>query len=485
MSARLARREFLLASGTALAATALAACAPQAAPTQPAPTKAAQQEPTKPAEPTKVPATLAPAKEVTITFMGWGGTEEDEGVRSAIAVFQQENPNIKVTWLHTPENYQEKMLSMVAAGTPPDTAFVGSDVFATYARDGLLLDITEMLKSDPVVGQPGYFIEPQEEQRCTYKGRWYGIGSCWVAPHIYYNADVFEKAGIEPPSNDPDEAWDWDHFLEVARELTVDTKGRHPGESGFDVENVDRWAVHWPTWWIPLHAAIQSNGGQWIDRDTGLIALDKPEAYEALQRIADLMLVHQVMPQSTVFEQLGMDNTQMLENGKLAMAIDGSWALAWMHKIEATLGTAVLPKMKVPATDMQAHLHSAFAGTKEPQAAWQWVRFLATEYYQLLFLRMGLWLPSQTALMTPEGMAKWYTERKSPTEGVHPPGYDKIVTEFVPKYGHVLYGPPGYPKIASVINPGLDAIWIGDKTAQQAMTEVVPQANAILEQEPK
>ncbi len=479
MSARLARREFLLASGTILAASALAACAPKPAPTQPVATKAGQQEPTKP------PATLAPAKEVTITFMGWGGTEEDEGVRSAIEVFQQETPNIKVTWLHTPQNYQEKMLAMVASGTPPDTAFVGSDVFATYARDGLLLDITEMLKSDPVIGQPGYFIEPQEEQRCTYKGRWYGIGSCWVAPHIYYNADIFEKAGVEPPSNDPDEAWDWDHFLEVARELTVDTKGRHPGEAGFDIDNVDRWAVHWPTWWIPLHAAIQSNGGQWIDRDTGLIALDKPEAYEALQRIADLMLVHQVMPQSTVFEQLGMDNTQMLENGKLAMAIDGSWALAWMHKIEATLGTAVLPKMKVPATDMQAHLHSAFAGTKEPQAAWQWVRFLATEYYQLLFLRMGLWLPSQTALMTPEGMAKWYTERKSSTEGVHPPGYDKIVTEFVPKYGKVLYMPPGYPKISSIINPGLDAIWIGDKTAQQAMTEVVPEANAILEQEPK
>jgi multiple sugar transport system substrate-binding protein len=426
---------------------------------------------------------VAPKEVVKISFMGWGGTEEDEGVRAAIRTFEGAEPDIRVTWIHTPENYAEKMLAMVAAGTPPDAAFVGSYDFRTYARDGLLLDITDMLQADSVVGAPGYFIEPQETERCSWRGRWYGIGSCWVAPHIYYNADIFEEAGIDPPSNDPEEAWEWDEFLEVANQLTVDTNGNHPGESGFDIESVERWAVHWPTWWIPVHAAVQSNEGQWVDPDTGLLTLDRPEATEAIQRIADLMLVHQVMPQSTVFEELGMSNTQMLETGKLAMAIDGSWALAWIRKIEATLGTAVMPKMKRPATDMQAHLHCAFAGSKHPEAAWRWVRFLATEFYQLLFLRMGLWLPSQTALMTEEGLERWMTLRTSPTEGVHPPGYELVVTEYVPKYGRVLYMPPGYPRVDSVTNPAFDAIWIGDKTAEEALSEVVPEANVILEEE--
>jgi multiple sugar transport system substrate-binding protein len=430
-----------------------------------------------------VPATPAPKETVEITFMGWGATEEDTGVRSAITVFQGAEPNIKVTWLHTPENYAQKMLAMVAAGTPPDTAFVGSGDYTTYCRDGLLLDITDMLKADPVVGAPGYFIEPQETDRCAYKGRWYGIGSCWVAPHIYYNADIFEEAGIEPPSNDPDEAWEWDHFLEVCGQLTVDVNGKHPGESGFDVDNVDRWAVQWPTWSIPLHSAIQSNGGKWIDPATGLLVIDQPEATEALQAVADLMLVQQVMPQNTAFQALGMSNTQMLENGKLAMAVDGSWALAWICKIQATLGTAVLPKLKVPATDMQAHIHCGFSGSKHPEAAWRWVRFLATEYYQLQFLRMGLWLPSQTALMTEEGLAKWMTLRTAPDKGVHPEGYELIVTEYVPKYGKVLYMPPGYAQADSIITPALDAVWIGDKTAEQAMKEAVPEANAILQAE--
>jgi multiple sugar transport system substrate-binding protein len=55
---------------------------------------------------------------------------------------------------------------------------------------------------------------------------------------------------------------------------------------------------------------------------------------------------------------------------------------------------------------MQAHIHSGFAASKFKDQSWQWLRFLGTEYYQLIFLKMGLWLPSQTDLMTAEGMAK-------------------------------------------------------------------------------
>lgn len=463
MKKQMNRRDFLKAASLVSGAGILAACAPAA----PAPAGQATEAGGAP------PA----AETVTITFTGWGGTEEDQGVKDAIVYFQEQKPNIKVNWIQIPENYDEKVMSMVAASTPPDTAFVTNGLFQQYAKDGLLMDITSQLKADPELGKPDYFIEPQESERCTRDGKWYGIGSCWVAPHIYYNADIFEEEGIEPPSNDPAKAWTWDQFLEVAKQLTLDTNGKHPGETGFDKDNMQRWAIQWPTWSIPLHAVIASNGGHWLNQETGLIELDKPEAVEALQAVADLMLVHDVNPRGTAMEALGLTNTQMLETGKLAMAVDGSWALSWITKINARLGTAVCPMMKEPATDMQAHIHSPFAKTKYPEAAWEWIRFLGTEYYQLGFLKMGLWLPSQTALMTEEGMKKWYTLRNAPGEGVHPEGYDMIVTEYVPKYGHVLYMPPGYNEADSIITPALDAVWIGDKTAEAAMKEAVPLAN--------
>lgn len=466
---KVSRKEFLLASGATLVGTVVVACTPAAPATKPEPTAAGKEVP------------VAPGKEVTISFMGWGDVEEDEGVRAAIDVFQEQNPGIKVTWLHTPDSYQEKMLSMVAAGTPPDTAFIRAQDFQTFAHEGMLLDITDMFKADPIVSQPDYFIEPQEAQRCTWQGKWYGFGSCWVAPHIYYNADMFEDAGIDPPSNEPEKAWTWDHFVEVARQFTTDGAGRHPGESGFDPEDIKTWGCDWSSYYQYMQAAVETNGGHYFDTETNMLALDSPEAIEGLQKAANLAIVDRVAPFADVFEQLGMSEAQMLESRKLAMHVEGSWALAWIHKLDMTLGTAVLPKMKVPATSMTAHIHSALSGSKEPEAAYKWLSFLATEFYQLLFLRMGLWLPSQRALMTDEGMAKWYTDRKSPTEGVHPQGFDRIVKDYVPNYGHVFYWPPGFPEANAILQPAIDAVWIGDITAEEAMKDVVPQCNEILQ----
>lgn len=462
---QLSRRTFLQSAALVMGGGVLAACG---APAAPAPAATGGEA-----------GAAAPASEVTtISFMGWGGVGEDEGVKSAIAVFEEETPDIKVTWLHTPENYAEKFMANVAAGTPPDTAFIGSDVFRTYIRDGLLLDISDYLELDPLLGAEDYFIQPQESERSTVDGRWYGIGSCWVAPHIYYNADMFEAEGIDPPSNDPDEAWTWDHFVEVGRAFTKDVNGNHPGDSGFDLENVDTWGIHWDyANGTTLAAAVNINGVAWHDPETLKLNIDQPAAVEAIQNLADLMLVHHVMPMSSAFQGLGMTNTQMLETGKLAMAIDGSWALDWMKNMKAALGTAVLPMMSQVATNMQAHLHSGMSGSKNPDAAWQWVRFLSTPFYQLQFCRTGLWLPSQTALMTEEGLTEWITE------GVHPTDYYKIATEYLPGYGMVAYAPIGNPRASSVINPALDAIWIGDQTAEEALAAAVPEANAILEEE--
>ena len=477
----LSRREFLKLTGIAAAGGILAACtSPTAAPPPAEPTKApAGAEP----EPTKAPAPAAQAAE--ISFMGWGAIEEDEAVRSAIDAFKSVEPNIKVNWMHTPDSYNEKLLSLVAAKTPPDTAFVAAGDFRTFSKEGLLVDITDLVKGDPIIGAKDYFIQPQEERRCTWQGKWYGIGSCWVADHLYYNADVFKTAGIEPPSNDPEKAWDWTTFLDVARKLTIDKNGKHPDESGFDRGNIERFGCDVSNYRLHHASFVQSNGGSYFDPETGLLGLDKPEAVSAMQELADLSLKYNVAPFAGTAEQagmsaLGMDASQMLEAGKLAMLVDGSWSVAALHKITPTLGTAVLPKMKTPATGMNAHLHGVLKGTKNTDASFKWVRYLATEFYQLIFLKIGLWLPSQTALMTPDGMKKWYSERKSGTEGIHPPGYDVLITKYVPKYGFPFYEPPGWPDARAILFPEVEAIYNGNKTAEEVMTVVVPKCNDIL-----
>ncbi|MBZ0296707.1 MAG: extracellular solute-binding protein, partial [Anaerolineae bacterium] len=143
------------------------------------------------------------AQETTnIVFGGWGATAEDEGVQAAIEVFEQEYPDIAVEWQLTPDStqYGQVLLTNFAAGTAPDASFIGSSAYETYRDQGLLLDITDQLMNDPLLGQEDYFIQPQETNRCADEdGRWHGIGSCWVAMQTYHNIDLLAEEGITPP----------------------------------------------------------------------------------------------------------------------------------------------------------------------------------------------------------------------------------------------------------------------------------------------
>ncbi len=419
----------------------------------------------------------------TISFGGWGATSESEGVLAAIEAFEQENPGINVEWQWTPDAtadiFVQTFLTNVAAGTAPDTFFVRSADYETFRSQGLLMDLTDRITSDELLGQPDYFFPQEAARSADADGRWHGIGSTWVAPHFYYNADLFDEMGITPPGFGDDEIWDWDTFLEIAKQLTVDANGRHPDDAGFDADNIERWAVDWWIWWVYLYPMVVSNGGSVVDpNDPTKLALDSPEALEALQLMADLANVHHVAPaHDTVLSSLGMTNEQMLNAGRLAMLVGGSWQLSWTNPTtmtDITLGTGALPKMQQPATYMQAHFHSALSTTQHPDEAWQWLRFLATPFYTLQFMKIGLWLPSQTAQTTEEGLAEWVTE------GVHPANYVQFVSDYLPQYGFTFRVPAGYTEAeANFLNPAFDALANGSP-AEEVIPPAIQQVNEVL-----
>src|SRR5260221_561084 len=313
-----------------------------------------------------------------ISFMGWGGQVEDNGVRAAVAEFQKQNANITVDWIQIPTqttpDFTSAFLAQVAAGTAPDSAFIDSSNYETFAKKGLLLDITDRIKNDKDLGAKDYFIQPQETSRCADdSGKWHGIGACWVAPHLYYNADLLDKAGIKAPGFKDDEIWSWDTFVANAKQLTVDSKGKHPDDSGFNKDDVVQWGVQWSfNNWTFLASAVVSNGGAYTAN--GKSGLDSDAAIQAIQNVADLIFKHHVAPQDATLTSLGMTNTQMIDSGKLALAVDGSWALSWMNPTTMThvkMGTRAMPAMKQPRSYIPSHFHSALASNQHPDEAWQ------------------------------------------------------------------------------------------------------------------
>jgi ABC-type glycerol-3-phosphate transport system substrate-binding protein len=132
--------------------------------------------------------------------------------------------------------------------------------------------------------------------------------------------------------------------------------------------------------------------------------------------------------------------------------------------------------MASPGTFARSHSHSAFQSTKYADASWEWVRFLATPFYEGQFCKMGLWLPNQTAMMTEEGMKTWMDPQ------VHPQGYEMIVKDYMNKDGKTFLYPLHWNEAYNdLIKPGLDAVFNGDKKAQDVFTEITPQANAVIQ----
>ena len=63
--------------------------------------------------------------------------------------------------------------------------------------------------------------------------------------------------------------------------------------------------------------------------------------------------------------------------------------------------------------------------------------------------------------MTDESIADWCVEPE------HPPGYELIVTEYAPNYGHYLTMPVGYVKAAeTALNPVFSQIFNGEVRAR-------------------
>lgn len=458
----LSRRNFLKGATTTAAATAFALSGLSGCAVAPAPQAAATEGGTAPAQAT-----------ITLRKMAWGSPLEKANIESGLATFMEQNPGITVEYIHTPDRYQEVLQTMLSAGDAPDVYKMGG-YYADLAVREALVDITDWVKSDDLLGNPDYFF-PLEEERSTVDGHWYGIGSTFQWRLFYYSKALFDAAGIEPPSTNPAETWSWDKFIEVATALTIDSSGKHPGDAAFNGEDVQQWGAFMPD--AMYDNFIFSNGGLVIDGDSQQYVLDQPAAYEAVQAFADLRLKNQVAAQATVLEQMGMNAWQMLGGGRVAMIQDGNWALQDIAKAGFEFGVGIQPMLSQPASVVGSSWTGIYAKTAHPDEAWQLFRYLNLDDYQVGLVRAGLWGVSHRTLLTPEGVEKWWDD------AVHPANWLPLEADYKLNYGHVIPNVIGALKAGPMITQALGEVWIGTRTAEAVLTELNPQLNQVLAEE--
>jgi multiple sugar transport system substrate-binding protein len=277
---------------------------------------------------------------------------ETQAVRNGIAAFEKANPGIKVTYTPTSGDYNAKLLASIASNSAPDVFFAGSDTYRILVKRGVLLDITSRFNASFPLDD---FIE-SSRTIMEVDGKVYGISSCSVSPVIFYNKDIFDKAGVPYPSADTNNIWTIDAFRALAKRLSGN------GVYGvYGLESIND----------TFSAQLISAGGSKFNSDYSKSAMNSPEARRVLQTIKAIRVECGSAPSASAMADNkgmgGMNAQQMLQTGKVAMLMDGSWSMQELSTLNFPVGIAPIPSYGRPVTTGQAHLHVISKNTNTPK----------------------------------------------------------------------------------------------------------------------
>lgn len=377
-------------------------------------------------------------KDFVFTF--WGSPVEKQVVSKVINAYCRENGLIGRPE-HVPGDYNTKINTLIASKTPPDSGYLGGGTAMKFAETGLI---------ENVVGKPGFdTILPQAVH-------YYAPGkaitnSCLEATALWYNAKSVQKAGVQPPQK-PADAWSWDELIANAMKLTTDAEGRHPDESGFDVRTVQQYGLNPPTGLLPLQGLLISNGVELFSEDGTRCNIDDPRAIAVIQSVADLIFKHRVAPTPAQAATFGSNSGLLLESGRVAMVIDGQWALLDFAAADLDYDVGVLPGFgKSDYTTMVTSGASVvFTGTRHNTIATRLVLQEMADPRVVSLYRTGLWMPMQKQFYdNEEGIAAWLNPK------VHPPGYRTAVLE--PTFNQATSEPVYKIRNSDVINARLNS----------------------------
>jgi multiple sugar transport system substrate-binding protein len=404
------------------------------------------------ASPSASVATGYTGPQATIEYAIWGDPTELKNQQAIVDAFHAAEPKItvKVTvsdW----DTYWDKLQTGLAGGAAPDVFAMDGPLFPDYAGRDVLLDLT------PKVQAEGYQLTALDDNAVkdfvTGDGKQMGLPRDLNVIALFYNKAMFDAAKVPYP----DDTWDWAKLVEVGKQLTIDkNKDGKPEQWGLYTETSDM-----ENYWSSL---VWQNGGDILAGDGKSIVLDSPAATGGLQFLQDLIWKEKVVPEPSLFAETG----DAFEQGKAAMEINGSWLVATDEAAGLKFGIAPIPKGPAGrVTSVNPTGAVIYKNSKSPDAAWAFVKYLASPDAQQRIMALKASLPVNKEVLA----------------GPFAASYDgAAVLADALSYAHLKPSFKGYNEFTTALQGELDEHVFNarDETAAQAIAKVKDQLNQIL-----
>ncbi|HET6445440.1 MAG TPA: sugar ABC transporter substrate-binding protein [candidate division Zixibacteria bacterium] len=321
-----------------------------------------------------------------LRFMVFGDPAERAAYLELVDAFHQKYPGIEVQVNHipSPRDYRTRLATEYAAGSAPDVSLMNYRRYASFAAKELLEPLGPYLAESSEIESQDFY--PATIDAFTWQGELMCIPQNVSSLVVYYNADLFDEAGIGYPADD----WTWDQFLETAKALTKDLD---------DDGTIDQYGLGLEPSLFRFAPFVWQNKGQIVDNDyaPNLLTLDQPFALEALQWVVDLQEVHGVLPGR--IEEAAIDSESRFISGMTAMYLNSRRGTPSYREIDSfTWDIAPLPigKTKAGILHSDAYCLSQTSGAKE--AAWKFIEFANSIKGQTIIANSGRTVPSLTSV---------------------------------------------------------------------------------------
>ena len=475
MRAKTSRRQFLIISASLSGLAVLNACAPKAEPTA---VPEAPQE-----EPKKEEATVAPKEAVKLQMMWRTNPDEQAMTDEIVEAFHEKNPDIEMEVAVSPwDEFEPKLMANYAGGIAPDVLGTGGTnpyVERYYRKMVLELDPYADQEADLMKGLWQVGVDS-----FTINGKLiaFTFGLCNAG--VFINATRFEESGVElPPASWDDASWTWDDAMAKARELTLDSNGDG---------KIDRFgfnAGHWNPW-----TYTRLWGGDIVsaeDYEAGImhkLNTDVQANYDALvggiQAKADVVYKHNAGPDpatSAALNQMG----SMLKTGAIAMDFAGGWAI-W-GELPEDFKFAAAPNPLGGVNGSGTRVNNTWAEplqicsqSKNPDAAWQFVRFYVSDDDALASqLHWRTMIPAKMDIL-PTYLESMYPKLNGmSTEDVDTYFDGALAAAETTVPCHIL---SGWAAGRDAMSAALDPVWDGEKQAAEIVDQMVEDVNAKYEE---
>lgn len=406
-----------------------------------------------------------------LTFMYWGSNMEKQAIQQMIESFNKSHPDIKVVGQHVTGDYNTKINTLMASNELPDVAYLPTSLAKKWALEDKILDFTQYEEKFPElkerVKQSYLYYEP---------GKHVGNTTASEIEMMFYNKSLFEEAGVDLPPTKGEDAWTWDEFVKTAQKLTKDSNGKTADDPKFNPEKVVQYGVSIPSTfqgWLPL---VLSNGGNIVNEAGTEFTLDTPEVKEVFQNIHDLIYKYHVAPTPVQMENMPASSVN-LQTKKVAMVIDGQWALLDIAASGVDFGVGVLPKFEEPKTIFLSGASIIFSSTEHPEEALEFYMYHNNPEQVDLFEK-GLWMPIQQEYYNDEAKVKQWTDNPA-----HPEGYKEAAIDYLQKYA--VPAPEidviNWEEINVAVEQGLDQYWTDAKSLDDVLKDLDQKVQPLLQ----